>query len=196
MYTAAMSTSPQSTTEMVSDAASDKIPPRDWHRLLGIFLTLHFRDSPYGVEVERDLSSKQQFLDMIVIEREKGIPFDRYPDGLENMARYNLISYKSLHEAFGLWSLFELLGHYVNYRKQLGPPQAETPKKLIAADQFRLYGVTTRMPVKLMKLLSFSTISRGVHELSWGDTCIRLIVLSKIPKGPHNAIWRLFSARP
>lgn len=169
---------------------------RDWHRLPGVFLTVYFKDSPHEVEIERDLSSKRQLLDMSVIQQHADMPFDRYPDGLENMARYNLISYKSLHEAFGLWSLLELLGHYVNYRKQIGPPESGSPTKLVPANQFRLYGITTRMPGKLIKLLNFTKISPGVYELVWGETCIRLIVLSRIPEGPHNAIWRLFSAKP
>jgi hypothetical protein len=96
--------------------APNPVRNRDWHRLLGMFLVVYFQNSPYEVEIERDLSIKQQFLDMCVIERQADLPFDRYPDGMNNMARYNLISYKSMHEAFSLWSLLELLGHYVNYR--------------------------------------------------------------------------------
>ena len=109
-----------------------------------MFLTVYFKDSPYEVEIERDLSSKRQLLDMSVIQQHADMPFDRYPDGLENMVRYNLISYKSLHEAFGLWSLLELLGHYVNYRKQIGPPESGSPTKRVPANQFRLQ--TVRRP--------------------------------------------------
>jgi hypothetical protein len=101
-----------------------------------------------------------------------------------------------MHEAFSLWSLLELLGHYVNYRKQIGSPGTKTPEKLLPPDQFRLYGIATRMPGKLIKLLGFTKIRSGVYELAWEQTTIRLIVLSRIPKGPHNAIWRLFSAKP
>jgi hypothetical protein len=33
-----------------------------WHRLFGLFLVDFFTDSPYTVELEKDLSLKQQFL--------------------------------------------------------------------------------------------------------------------------------------
>ena len=38
-------------------------------------------------------------------------------------------------------------------------------------------------------------ISPGFYDVVWGTDIIRLIVLSKIPDGEHNAIWRLFSAK-
>ena len=154
-------------------------------------MTVYFEDSPYEVEIEKDLTVKKQLLDIILIERDKTISFDRYPDGLENMSRYNLISYKFLHEYFDLWSLFELLGHYVNYRKQISPSM----DNLIGVDNFKLYGITTLMPTKLMDIFSFQTIGQDIFELKWEEICIRLIVLSMIPKGPYNDLWRLFSAK-
>jgi len=33
----------------------------NWHRLFGLFLIDYFTDSPYMVELEKDLSIKQQF---------------------------------------------------------------------------------------------------------------------------------------
>jgi hypothetical protein len=33
---------------------------REWHRLFGLLLTDFFADSPFTVEVERDLSEQQQ----------------------------------------------------------------------------------------------------------------------------------------
>ena len=38
-------------------------------------------------------------------------------------------------------------------------------------------------------------ISTGVYDIVWGTDTIRLIVLSQIPDGEHNALWRLFSAQ-
>jgi len=73
---------------------------RDWHRLFGMFVTAHFEHSPYQVEVEKDLTVKKQLIDVTVVRREAAGNFDRYPDGLENMAEHNLLSYKSLHESF------------------------------------------------------------------------------------------------
>jgi hypothetical protein len=37
----------------------------DWHRLLGIALTDYFADSPFIVELEKDLSLKRQMLDIV-----------------------------------------------------------------------------------------------------------------------------------
>jgi hypothetical protein len=102
------------------------------------------------------------------------------------------LSYKSLHESFTVWSLLELGGHYVNYRKQVSPSFDE----LIAENEFRLYGITTHEPVQLIKTFNPKNISQGVWELQWDAVCIRLIVLPRIPQGPHNDLWRLFSARP
>ena len=42
---------------------------RDWHRLFGMLLTDFFTDSPVTVEVERDLSAQQQFLDVVILRK-------------------------------------------------------------------------------------------------------------------------------
>ena len=89
----------------------------DWHKLFGITLTDFFTGTAYTVELEKDLSLKKQFLDVVIIEKKEGQMPDELPDGLENMAKHNLISYKSLHEPFDDWSADELIGHFVNYRK-------------------------------------------------------------------------------
>ncbi len=44
----------------------------EWHRLFGLTLTDYFTDSSYGVELEKDLSLKQQFLDVVIIEKKNG----------------------------------------------------------------------------------------------------------------------------
>jgi hypothetical protein len=45
---------------------------RDWHRLFGLLLTDFFSGSPFRVEVERDLSVQQQFLDVTIVRRGRG----------------------------------------------------------------------------------------------------------------------------
>ena len=40
-----------------------------WHRLFGITVTDLFTGSPYRVELEKDLSLKQQFVDAVIIEK-------------------------------------------------------------------------------------------------------------------------------
>jgi len=92
------------------------------HHLFGLFLLDFFTGSPYVVELEKDLSLKKQFLDVVILRRDQdgAIP-EPLPDGLDNLATHNLLSYKSLREAFDGWTVKELIGHYVNYRKQESP---------------------------------------------------------------------------
>ncbi|HTU90672.1 MAG TPA: hypothetical protein VMF69_11405 [Gemmataceae bacterium] len=45
---------------------------RDWHRLFGLLLTDFFTGSPFSVEVECDLSTQRQFLDMVIVRRGPG----------------------------------------------------------------------------------------------------------------------------
>ena len=44
----------------------------DWHRLFGLLLTDFFTGSPFVVEMEKDLSLKQQFLDVVILRKRKG----------------------------------------------------------------------------------------------------------------------------
>lgn len=79
----------------------------------------------------------------MVILRQAGAILDRQlPDGMQDLLEHNLITYKSLHQPMDEWAVKELLGHYVNYRKQVSP----SFKQLLPEAQFRLYGVSTRHP--------------------------------------------------
>jgi hypothetical protein len=161
----------------------------EWHRLFGLALTDFFTDSAYRVELEKDLSLKQQLLDVVIIEQESERPLPEPPDGLENLARHNLLTYKSLREPLDGWALDELVGHYVNYRKQISSPQA----KLLPVEDFRLYAVSTREPEKLATQVTFVSLKEGVYDVQWGSRTIRIVVLSQAPKVERNAIWQLFS---
>ena len=90
---------------------------RDWHRLFGLLLADFFTGSPFVVEVERDLSVQQQFLDVVVVRRGRGRFAGRLPDGLDGLVAHNLITFKSHHEALDAWAMNELIGHWVAYRK-------------------------------------------------------------------------------
>ncbi|NOQ36170.1 MAG: hypothetical protein GQ569_09785 [Methylococcaceae bacterium] len=158
----------------------------NWHRLFGIFLTDYFTDTPYSVELEKDLSLQQQFLDVVILHKEQGEFEGVLPDGLENLNQHNLLSYKSMRESFDVWAINELIGHYVNYRKQLGG------EPLVAESEFNLYAVSTRFPQGLKNKLGFTELKQGVYELDL-SVKIRLIVLSRIEKSEHNAVWHLFS---
>ena len=86
----------------------------EWHRLLGLIVTDYFTDTCYEVILEKDLSTKQQFLDVLVIEKKDGTPPENPQDGLENMSVHNMMTYKSHQQTLDDWSIFELTGHYVN----------------------------------------------------------------------------------
>ena len=117
--------------------AGERQELRDWHRLFGLLLTDYFTGSPFVVEVERDLSVQQQFLDVVIVRRGRGRFAGHLPDGLDGLVAHNLITFKSHHEALDAWAVKELLGHYVAYRKLVSP----APSELLAEDQFRLYAV-------------------------------------------------------
>ena len=130
----------------------------EWHRLFGLALTDYFTGSAYRVEVEKDLSLKQQFLDVVIIEQESNGQIQELPDGLENLTRHNLLTYKSLRQHLDSWALDELVGHYVNYRKQ----KSSSLEKLLPVEDFRLYAVSTRAPEKLATEVSLEPLKESV----------------------------------
>lgn len=158
----------------------------NWHRLFGVFLIDYFSDSPYEVELEKDLSLQQQFLDIVILRKEEGEYQGELPDGLDNLSNHNLLSYKSMHESFDAWAMLELIGHYVNYRKQLNKPPL-TPES-----EFSLYAISTRFPQGLDKQITLTRLQAGVYELNL-LVKVRLIVLSQIETSEHNTVWHLFS---
>ena len=135
------------------------------------------------------MSIKQQFLDLVILQKESGDYPGPLPDGLENLAQHNLITYKSFREPLDGWTLDELIGHYVNYRKLVSPNR----QKLLSAEHFRLYAVCTRFPQNLNADYELEEIQLGVYAMAWGAQEIRIIVLRRIPVAHHNAIWNLFS---
>ena len=165
-----------------------------WHRLFGMALTDFFTGTSFHVELEKDLSLKQQLLDVVIIEKEKKeeiIP-EEFPDGLENMGPHNLMTYKSHQQALDAWSLDEFTGHYVNYRKMISP----FPDRLLPSEAFRLYAVSARYPAGLREYAELKNVKEGVYDVRWGGGNIRMIVLSRIPGNKKNALWNLFSAVP
>ena len=122
--------------------AVDRGTPRDWHRLFGLLLADFFTESPFAVDIERDLSQQQQLLDVVIVRRGRGRFASRLPDGLDGLADHNLITFKSHREALDGWALKELVGHYVAYRKLV----SALPSGLLPKDRFRLYAVAARFP--------------------------------------------------
>jgi hypothetical protein len=164
----------------------------DWHRLFGLTLTDVFSDSPWWVELEKDLALQRQLLDVVIIERiAPGGAAADLPDGLDNLRAHNLLSYKSKREPLDGWALDELIGHYVNYRKLLSPKPG-----LLSESDFQLYAVATRYPQGLVRGAALQpTLLPGVYDVQWGTPTIRLVVLNQIDPHPRNAAWELFSTR-
>jgi hypothetical protein len=164
----------------------------DWHRLFGLLLTDFFTGSPFAVELERDLSFKRQFLDVLIVRKLAGDFPGRLPDGLEDLAPHNLLTFKSHHEALDDWTLKEVTGHYVNYRKQVSPDLNE----LLPESDFRLLGVCVRFPQNLARDVDLQEVGQGVFDCRRGTDRIRIIVASRVSEAEHNAVWHLFSATP
>jgi hypothetical protein len=163
----------------------------NWHRLFGLTLTDFFTNSNYQVELEKELSLKKQYLDVVIIKvTNDGQPLAELPSGLEQLTAHNLLTYKSLHEPLDDWAIEELIGHYTNYRKLVSP----SLDQLLPAEQFQLYAVSTRYPQKLLtKKIRVKPIQPGIVDFNWGHRVIRLIILNRIPLTPKNAFWLLFS---
>jgi hypothetical protein len=151
-----------------------------------------FSGSPFVVELEKDLSLKKQLLDVVILRKEPGHFAEPMPEGLEDLATHNLITFKSHHEALDDWALKELTGHYVNYRKQISPSFQE----LLPEDAFRLYAVCARFPQKLASQGLWEEKRPGIYECRRGTDRITVVVLRHLPQIPHNAVWHLFSAVP
>jgi hypothetical protein len=172
--------------------AGERQELRDWHRLFGLLLMDYFTGSPFVVEVERDLSEQQQFLDVVLVRQGRGRLVRRLPDGLAKLVAHNLLTFKSHHEALDAWALKELLGHYVAYRKLVSP----SPSKLILEDQFGLYAICARFPTKLSRQVPWQERQTGVYDCQWGTDKVRVVVASELPRTVHNAPLHLFSASP
>jgi hypothetical protein len=170
--------------------AEEKEALRDWHRLFGLLLTDFFTDSPFTVEVERDLSEQQQRLDVVILRRGRGRFAGRLPDGLDGLAPHNLITFKSHREALDAWAMKELIGHYVAYRKLVSP----SPSELLPEDRFRLYAVCARFPHNLSGQVPWQERQAGVYHCQWGTDAVQVIVAGELPREPHNAPLHLFSA--
>jgi len=148
----------------------------------------YFIGTPYGVEVEKDLSVKRQLLDVVIVRKEHGAMVEPLPDGLDNFSDHNLLTYKSEKEPLDAWTIDELLGHSVNYRKQVLPRG-----QLLPLSKIKLYGITTRFPKKLGKEVELKQLQAGVYETVWGAHRIRILVLKEMPEKPQNAVWEMFS---
>ncbi|HTU19537.1 MAG TPA: hypothetical protein VMG10_15865 [Gemmataceae bacterium] len=165
--------------------------PRPLHRLFGLSWIDFFQGTAVTVETEIDLSLKQQFLDVVLIRTgTEPIP-RRLPDGFEDLAAHNLVTFKSHQEALDGWALCELVGHYVNYRKQSSPSMQD----LLPESEFRLLAVCARFPQNLTQQVTLTPVQAGVYETRLVTMPARVIVVHQLPREEHNALLHLFSAR-
>jgi len=166
-----------------------------WHRLFALAWMDFFRGQPVTVEPEKDLSLKKQLLDVLLIHKEGGPLTCRLPDGFEDLAEYNLVTFKSHQEKVSWWTLLELLGHYVNLRKQVSPSMDEAD--LLPEEQFRLYAVSAHFPQQLASnpRVALERIGEGVYEVPVLTSRIRLIVANQLPCREQNAMLHMFSTR-
>ena len=134
---------------------------RDWHRLFGMSWTDFFAGLPVVVEMEKDLSLKQQLLDVVIVRKDAQPLPRRPPDGFEDMGPHNLISFKSHHEALDGWALNELVSYYVNYRKQVSPSMND----LLPEGDFRLFAVSVRFRQGMSKDVPLRRIQEGIYEV-------------------------------
>jgi hypothetical protein len=161
----------------------------DWHRMFGVTLVDLFIDSPFEIELEKELSRKQQFLDVVILRKGPGEIAEALPDGMDNLAEHNLLTYKSCRQGLTSWSIDELLGHFVNYRKQVSP----RGQPLLPIVQFRLYAISTREPKKLRSQVKLEKVQPGVYEAKWGTHQVRILVIDEMPEAPQNDAWEMFS---
>ncbi len=163
---------------------------RHWHRLFGMSWTDFFVGLPVVVEMEKDLSHKQQLLDVALIRtNDEPIPH-RLPDGFEDLATHNLITFKSHHDTLDGEALNELVSYYVNYRKQVSPSMND----LLPESDFRLFAVSVRSPQRILGQIPFRQVREGVYEVRHFTGPIRIVVVHQLPLEEQNAMLHLFAA--
>jgi hypothetical protein len=165
--------------------------PKPLHRLFGLSWIDFCQGSAISVETETDLSVQQQFIDLILIRGQSGAIPQPLPDGFEDLAAHNLVTFKSHQEALDGWALCELVGHYVAHRKQSSP----SPEDLLPENDFRLFAVCMRQPHNLAQQVELTPIREGVYEVPLVTMRIRVIVVHQLPKEEPNAMLHLFSAK-
>jgi hypothetical protein len=137
----------------------------DWHRRFGLLIQDFFRGTPCEVQLERDLSVKSQFLDVLILHKTAAVLDRVLPDGLEgHLVENNLITFKSHRDTMSCDTLDELLSHYVSYRKQISPSFDDR----LPVGMFRLFAIAARFPQGLHGQKPLTEIREGVYEVEWG----------------------------
>jgi len=63
----------------------------NWRRLFGLMLMDYFSDRGFRVELEKDLSQKRQYLDVVVVERkDEEANLSGICDGFDNLSSHQM----------------------------------------------------------------------------------------------------------
>jgi hypothetical protein len=160
-----------------------------WHRFLKIGLRHLFSGTCFEVYDEINLADQVQMVDFAVIRvANPNLPPpspQQMPDGLQNLRDHNLISYKSMSEAFDHYALRELVGHAVAYAKLKAKDDWRS-----FSDNLGLIALSTRKPsTAVISRLLLQTGDEDVYEidcLGWKVTCI---VINQAPTDRRNWLW-------
>jgi hypothetical protein len=142
------------------------------------------------VEMEKDLAVKQQLLDVVIVRHDDTTVPLRPPDGFEDLGKHNLVSFKSMTDTLDEETLEELIGHGVNYRKQVSP----SLKNLLPRSDFVLFAVSARYPQGLAAQVTMEQVRDGVYAVRYFSRNIRVVVLNELPRQQHNAMLHMFAA--
>ena len=159
----------------------------EWHQYLGLIFKDYFYGTRFVVDLEVDLTNLQEIIDIIILRQETGDEPEELPDGLENLGKYNLVTFKALGDTLSEWVLDELLGYYVRYRKKISP----SLKKLVPREDFRLYAICVHKPGLVKNAVEIK--KDAVYDIKWGSFTVRIIIAGRIAGEKKNAIWEFFS---
>lgn len=164
--------------------------PTPFHRLFGYAWMDLLDGTDVTVETELDLSIRMQLLDVVIVRTGSGPLPRRLPDGFEELAPHNLVTFKSHQQALDARAIHELVGHYINYCKRVSPSLSA----LLPASDFRLFAVSARHPDGLAREMALSPVAAGVYDGVGFGLTVRVVVANELPLAQHNAILHLFSA--
>jgi len=102
--------------------------------------------------------------------------------GFEDLVAHNLVTFKSYQEALDGWALNELIGHYVNYRKQVSPSMQE----LLPETNFRLFAVSVNSKGQALAVGAFGVVLKSDDSgASWQSVPPTWTTYSDVGVDPH-----------
>ncbi|MDA1018437.1 MAG: hypothetical protein O3A00_28770, partial [Planctomycetota bacterium] len=162
----------------------------DWHRLFGISIADAVSGLPFEVLQELELARHEQRLDLAVVLLDGELPVTRpywpdLPDGLTDLSAVNLFTYKSLRQPMSIPTLWELVGHFVDYAKERFADAWES-KLQPPLEEFRLFAIATRRPFWLQpdERADQTSVLDGIYDLTGFDLPVRLIVPREVDLVP------------